>query len=72
MSDPFPSTRPSGRKLIAAVGLLTGLALWVIAALAIATRLLPDHWLADLVFYSVAGVGWVVWAARLVRWSARG
>jgi hypothetical protein len=31
----------------------------------------PEHWLAQLAFYLVAGLAWLWPAARLVRWMGR-
>lgn len=40
--------------------LATTLSLWV-----------PDHWLAELAYFLVAGLAWIWPAGRLVRWAAR-
>ena len=56
------------RILAGAAALVGGLALYALAAVELAGRVVPDHWAAQALFYAVAGVLWVVPAARLTRW----
>ncbi|MEO1657671.1 MAG: DUF2842 domain-containing protein [Pseudomonadota bacterium] len=48
---------PRQKKLIAAIGLMPALMLYVGLVLFIAD-FIPDHWASDLVFYIVAGTAW--------------
>ena len=50
-----PVTKPSGRRAIAAILTLAFLAFYVWAVIAIGEHL-PDHWLAQLAFYGLAGI----------------
>ena len=59
------------RKLIGLPAVLLFLAAYVAAAVWIADRL-PDHWLADLVFFAVAGLAWGVPLIPLFKWMNRG
>jgi uncharacterized protein DUF2842 len=51
--------------------LIVGLGLYALLVVAAATRLLPDHWALEMVFYALAGVAWVFPAARLTGWMQR-
>lgn len=59
--------RPGARRAIALPALLLGLAAYAVAVTTLADRV-PDHWAADAVYFTVAGVLWVWPASRLVRW----
>jgi hypothetical protein len=59
------------RILFGALLLVLGLALYALLAMAVATRLLPDHWAVEMAFYALAGVAWVFPAARLIGWMQR-
>ena len=59
------------RHPVGLAALLIGLALYALIAMRVGATALPDHWLADLAFYAVAGVAWVWPAAKLVRWMGR-
>ncbi|HYM02700.1 MAG TPA: DUF2842 domain-containing protein [Stellaceae bacterium] len=56
------------RILLGTLILVAGLAVYALAVMAIAVRLLPDQWAVDAAFYAVAGVLWIFPAARLTRW----
>ena len=60
------------RILVGSGALLLGLALYVAAVVNIAARIVPDHWAAQAVYYALAGVLWVIPAARLTRWMQTG
>ncbi|MCW5749919.1 MAG: DUF2842 domain-containing protein [Alphaproteobacteria bacterium] len=59
---------PRGRKFLGLAGLLAGLLLYAAFMVTIAVRALPDHWLAELIFYPLAGLLWLLPAVPLVRW----
>ncbi len=48
---------PRQKKLIAAIGIMPALMLYVGLVLFVAD-FIPDHWATDLVFYIVAGTAW--------------
>lgn len=56
------------RILIGSLFLVLALAGYALAVTAAATRLLPQHWAVEAVFYAVAGIAWIFPAARLVVW----
>lgn len=66
-----PVTRPSGRRAVAAVLTLAFLAFYVWAVISIGEHL-PDHWLAQLAFYGLAGILWGVPLLPLFSWAERG
>jgi hypothetical protein len=60
------------RKLIGTVALLVFSALYVWTAAAIGSgRLLEAHGLAQLAYFVVAGLLWVIPAGLLIRWMQR-
>lgn len=58
---------PRLKKLIGSAALLAGLAGYVLGAIVVAD-FVPGHWLAQLLFFAVAGVGWSLPAIPLLRW----
>lgn len=56
------------RILLGSVLLVLALALYALAVMAAATRLLPDNQAVALAFYALAGIAWIFPAARLTRW----
>lgn len=56
------------RILFGAAVLLAGLALYGLAVMAVAIRVLPANWAIEAVFYACAGIAWIPLAARLTRW----
>jgi hypothetical protein len=60
------------RKLIGAFALLALVAVWSLLAMALAQSVLTDiNGLVAVIFYIVAGLGWVVPAMLLIKWMAR-
>lgn len=60
------------RKLIGTFGLLGLVVVWSLAGMAIAqTPLLAASYLAQVIFYVVAGIGWVLPAMPLISWMSR-
>lgn len=59
---------PRRRKLIALGLLLPGLLAYVLGAIVLAD-FLPPHWLVDLVYFIVAGIGWAFPAMALLSWA---
>ena len=63
----------SGRRLVAMLGLVIGLAVYALVVARVAGLVLPPYnWLAHLAFYAVFGIVWIWPAVWLIRWSARG
>lgn len=56
------------RILFGTLGLVFGLACYALLVMALAVRVLPDYWAAELIFYTVTGIIWIYPAARLTRW----
>jgi Protein of unknown function (DUF2842) len=56
------------RILLGSLVLVIGLALYALAVIEAAARLLPDNQAVALAFYAAAGVAWIFPAARLTRW----
>ncbi len=60
------------RKLIGAFALLVLVAVWSLLAMALAQSVLTDiNGLVAVIYYVVAGLGWVVPAMLLIKWMAR-
>ena len=59
------------RILLGTLLLVLGLAGYALAVMVVAVRLLPQYWAVEAAFYAVAGIGWIVPAAGLVRWMQR-
>jgi Protein of unknown function (DUF2842) len=60
------------RKLIGAIALLVLIAAWSFLAMALAQFVLASaSALAAILYYAVAGLGWVVPAMPLVSWMSR-
>jgi len=55
------------RILFGSLGLMLGLALYALAAMALAARL-PDSAFLVFTYYAVAGFAWVAPAALVTRW----
>jgi hypothetical protein len=56
------------RILVGTAALVVGLALYALAVMLVAVELVPEHWAVQAVFYLVAGIAWILPAARLTRW----
>jgi uncharacterized membrane protein len=56
------------RILLGTAALVLGLALYALAVMLVAVKLVPEHWAVEAAFYLVAGIAWIVPAARLTRW----
>jgi hypothetical protein len=60
------------RKLIGAVALITLVIVWALVAMALAQTVLTSvSSFAAVIYYVVAGLGWVLPAMPLVRWMSR-
>lgn len=58
------------RHLAVALGIMPALALYVGVMLWLSTFIIEIHFLIDLVFFIVAGLGWIPAAAAVVKWLA--
>jgi hypothetical protein len=56
------------RILLGSLLLIVGLALYALAVMVVAMRLLPDQVAIEFAFYALAGIAWIFPAARLTRW----
>lgn len=61
----------SKRRPIAALILIFGIFIYVLAAMAVHATL-PVHWAVDLLFFPIAGMLWVPPAVKVFRWGQRG
>lgn len=61
---------PRNKKLLG-VFLLTGLLVGWVAGAATIADLVPAHWLAQLLYFAIAGVGWAAPAIPLIQWMNR-
>jgi uncharacterized protein DUF2842 len=60
------------RKLIGAVALIVLVVTWALVAMALAqSPVVKANGLVEVVYYVVAGLGWVLPAMPLVRWMSR-
>jgi hypothetical protein len=60
------------RKLIGAVGLLVLVSVWSLLAMALAQSVLTDiNGIVAVIYYVVAGLGWILPAMVLVKWMAK-
>jgi hypothetical protein len=60
------------RKLIGAFALLALVAVWSLVAMALAQSVLTDiNGFIAVIYYVVAGLGWVLPAMLLIKWMAR-
>jgi hypothetical protein len=60
------------RKLIGAVALIVLVVTWALIAMAIAQApAIKANGLVEVIYYVVAGLGWVLPAMPLVRWMSR-
>jgi len=56
------------RKLVGMAGLLIGLFVYSMGVLYVAVEFLPDHWAAQLIYYTIFGVAWAFPAKYLMVW----
>lgn len=59
------------RSAIAALTGVGGFIAYVVLVLLLADHARGWHWLAELVFFAVAGIAWVWPARRLIQWAVR-
>ena len=64
--------RRRSRKFVGAVVMLVFVFVYAIAIVALAQGRLQDAgWLAQAIFYLVAGIGWIIPLMPLIRWMER-
>jgi hypothetical protein len=56
------------RILLGTLILVAGLVAYSLLVMRLAVEVLPEHWAAQAAFYIVAGLLWILPAARLTRW----
>ena len=63
--------RLRSRKFVGAIALFVLVIVWALVAMALAqSSAIRDNSVASVVYYIVAGLGWVVPAMPLVRWMS--
>ena len=69
LSEPMPIRL---RKLIGAVMLIVLVVTWALLAMALAqSPLVKTNGAIEVIYYVVAGLGWVLPAMPLIRWTSR-
>jgi uncharacterized membrane protein len=58
---------PRYKKLIGAAVMLAGLGAYILGAIVVAD-FVPKHWLLQLIYFAVAGIGWALPAIPLIKW----
>jgi drug/metabolite transporter (DMT)-like permease len=66
----MPSPHHRMRSLVTILTIIGGLFVYALATMIVA-ELLPPYWPAQTLFFAVAGLIWIVPAARFVKWMAR-
>ncbi|WP_292053649.1 MULTISPECIES: DUF2842 domain-containing protein [unclassified Brevundimonas] len=61
---------PRLRRFVAAIAVLVFLVFWVWGAVTL-NEYLPDIWWVDMIFFTVAGIGWGFPLIPLLRWAER-
>ena len=61
---------PRLRRFIATLGVLIFLTFWIWGAVSL-NDYLPDLWWVDMIFFTVAGIGWGVPLIPLLRWAEK-
>jgi hypothetical protein len=59
------------RKLLGAIMLIVLLLTWVLVAMAIAQSTAKANGIIEVIYYVLAGLGWVLPAMPLIRWMSR-
>lgn len=62
---------PRLRKFIATVLVVAFLAFWVWGVVTIAD-FLPDNFWVDVIYFTVAGIGWGIPLIPILRWAEKG
>lgn len=63
--------KPGARRAIASLGIVAFLVLYVWAAIALSI-FVPDHWLAELLYFGIVGISWGFPLYPLLQWSKNG
>ncbi len=56
------------RKIFGMALLIVCLGFYALAGVYVAVSYLPEHWLIQLAYYTVAGIGWALPARSLLTW----
>ena len=59
-----------GRSLVTILTIIGGLFVYSLAAMVLA-ELIPTFWPVQTLFFAVAGLVWILPAARFVKWMSR-
>lgn len=62
---------PGARRAIACLGIVVFLCIYVWLAIEL-EPFVPDHWLAQLVYFGVVGISWGFPLYPLLSWSKKG
>jgi hypothetical protein len=56
------------RKFLGAIAMIVWLLAYVAVAAVLGDRVLHEHWLLQVIFFPIAGLGWVVPLKPLLKW----
>ncbi|WP_028465567.1 MULTISPECIES: DUF2842 domain-containing protein [Nisaea] len=59
------------RTALGGIIMIVGLIAYIAGVVTVANHMLPQHWLAELLFYPVAGFLWIFPAIRLIGWTKK-
>ncbi|WP_193182198.1 DUF2842 domain-containing protein [Nisaea sediminum] len=59
------------RTALGGLTIISGLIAYIAAAVTFANHYLPEHWLAELIFYPLAGFLWVFPAIWIIGWTKK-
>ena len=59
------------RTALGGLIMIIGLFAYIAGAVTISNHFLPQHWLAEIVFYPIAGFLWIFPAIWLIGWTKK-
>jgi hypothetical protein len=57
------------RKLVGSVAILVWLVFYVAVAALVGDRIVGEHWIWKLLYFPVAGIGWILPVKPIIQWS---
>ncbi len=63
---------PSWRKPVGAIAILAIILIWVVAIASLSAWVGGWHWLAQAIFYVIAGIAWILPLRPLLLWMETG
>jgi len=59
------------RTALGGIIMIVGLIAYIAGVVTVANHMLPQHWLAELLFYPIAGFLWIFPAISLIGWTKK-